>query len=61
MIKANNPKNSAVFGATGTSSSGTTNPKTDIKNTVIKSERKNRKKGKKTMKVQEVQDMGHRN
>ena len=62
MIKANNPKNSAVFGATGTSSSGTANPKTDIKNTVIKSERKNRKKGKKgVMKVQEVVDMGNHN
>ena len=48
MIKANNPK---MLLASGTSSSGATNPKTDIKNTVIKSERKNRKKGKKTMKV----------
>jgi len=61
MIKANNPKN-AVFGAAGANSSTTTNPKTDIKNTVIKSERKNRKKGKKTMKVQEVvQDKANEN
>ena len=52
MIKANNPK--AVFGATGSVTGTGVNSKVDSKMTVIKSERKNRKKGKKALKVQEV-------
>ena len=50
MMKANNPKNSAIFGATGTTSIAQ-GGKSDPKLTVIKSERKNRKKNKKSMKV----------
>lgn len=50
---ANNTKNSSMFGASGAGLAAQA-VKADGKLTMIKSERKNRKKQKKSMRVQEV-------